>query len=242
VVDRSEVPAVHVREHRHRDIGGGWARAAVFGVSDGLVSNVGLVLGVAGADPGADVVRIAGLAGLLAGAISMAAGEYNSMRVQAELFERELRVERTEIERNPAIEADELAERYRTRGVESGLARELAESIMDDAEVALGFHAREELGVDPQHLGSPVRAAVSSFASFTAGASVAVVPWFVLDGAAALVVTVVAALVAAVGVGLAISRFTEGSTLRTVARQVAFTAVPAAVTYSIGSALGITLD
>ena len=230
------------REHDHRNIGGGWARAGVFGISDGLVSNVGLILGVAGADPGPGVVRLAGLAGLLAGAISMAAGEYNSMRVQAELFERELRLERREIERNPLLEADELAERYRSRGVSAGLARQLADSVMDDPEVALEFHAREELGVIPGELGSPVRAAASSFAAFTVGAGAPLLPWFVADGTSALVVTLVVALAAALAVGWAVARFTEGAPLRAMARQVAFTAVPAAVTYAIGSVVGVTLE
>jgi vacuolar iron transporter family protein len=214
----------------------------VFGISDGLVSNVGLVLGVAGASPGGGVVRVAGLAGLLAGAISMAAGEYNSMRVQAELYERELALERRELERNPLDETIELAERYEARGMEPGLARKVADDIMRDPDVALEVHAREELGVIPGQLGSPVRAAAASFASFTVGALVPLVPWFVLAGSAALVATLVAALVAAVAVGFAISRFTEGSALRTIGRQVLFTAVPAALTFAIGSAIGINLD
>jgi VIT1/CCC1 family predicted Fe2+/Mn2+ transporter len=228
-------------EH-HRDIGGGAARAAVFGVSDGLVSNVGLVLGMAGADAGGGVVVVAGIAGLVAGAVSMAAGEYNSMRVQAELFERELALERREIERNPSVEAAELAQRYQSRGLDPELARELARDVMNDPDLALEFHARDELGVGPGQLGSPVGAAVSSFATFTAGAAVPLVPWFFLDGGVALAVTLAAALVAALAVGFAISRFTEGRPLRAMARQVAFTAVPAAVTYAVGSVIGIRLD
>jgi vacuolar iron transporter family protein len=214
----------------------------VFGISDGLVSNVGLVLGVAGASTGGGVVRVAGLAGLLAGAISMAAGEYNSMRVQAELYERELALERRELERNPLDETAELAERYEARGMEPGLARKVADDIMRDPDVALEVHAREELGVIPGQLGSPLGAAAASFASFTVGALVPLVPWFVLSGSAALVATLIAALVAAVAVGFAISRFTEGSALWTIGRQVLFTAVPAALTFAIGSAIGINLD
>ncbi|MEZ5228738.1 MAG: VIT1/CCC1 transporter family protein [Acidimicrobiales bacterium] len=124
----STIPMPPIDEHHHRDIQGGAARAAVFGMSDGLVSNVGLILGVAGADSSSSAVVLAGLAGLVAGAISMAAGEYNSMRVQSELLERELAMERREIERNPAVEAVELAQRYQSRGVDPDLARNLANS------------------------------------------------------------------------------------------------------------------
>jgi vacuolar iron transporter family protein len=229
-------------EHGHRDVAGGAARAAVFGVSDGLVSNVGLIVGVAGAERTADLVQVAGLAGLLAGAISMAAGEYNSMRVQRELFERELTLERREIERNPSVEAVELAQRYQSRGVDPDLARELAQSLMSDPELALEFHAREEMGVDPRNLGSPVAAAAASFAAFTVGAALPLLPWFALDGTVALVVTLVVALAAALAIGLAISRFTELSSVRSMARQVAFTAVPAGLTFLLGSLLGVNLD
>lgn len=235
-------PAPPVAEHHHRDIAGGAARAAVFGISDGLVSNVGLILGVAGAATDASVVRLAGLAGLVAGAISMAAGEYNSMRVQAELYERELDLERREIQRNPSVEAVELAQRYQSRGVDPDLARDLARSLISDPDLALEFHAREELGVVPGELGSPVAAAVSSLAAFTVGALAPLLPWFVLSGTPALVVTLVVALVAALAVGYATSRFTEGSAVRTMARQVAFTAVPAALTYAIGNLVGVNLD
>src|SRR5205809_998364 len=116
-------PAPPMPEHHHRDIQGGAARAAVFGVSDGLVSNVSLILGVAGADPGAGVVRLAGLAGLIAGAVSMAAGEYVSMKAQSELLERELDLERVELRRNPHVETVELAQIYQSRGVNADRAR-----------------------------------------------------------------------------------------------------------------------
>lgn len=226
-------------EHHHRDVQGGSARAAVFGVSDGLVSNVGLILGVAGADPAPSIVRLAGLAGLVAGAISMAAGEYNSMKVQSELLERELELERIEIRRNPEAETAELALVYESRGMRPEQARELAETVMNDPEVALETHAREELGVDPEQLGSPFGAAASSFAAFSFGALVPLVPWFLASGTAAVVASLVAALVAAVAVGGAIGRFTGRPLPRTVARQVLFTLVPAALTYAIGSAVGV---
>lgn len=232
------IPEPPVDEHHHRDIQGGAARAAVFGISDGLVSNVGLILGVAGADTDPSVVRLAGLAGLVAGAISMAAGEYNSMRVQSELFEREIALERSEIERNPSVEAAELAQRYQSRGVDPDLARQFAESLIHNPEAALEFHAREELGVIPGELGSPMGAAGSSFLAFTLGAIIPLVPWFVTGGGVAKLASILVALVMAVAVGIGIARLTEGSMARSVVRQVAFTAVPAALTYAIGSAIG----
>ncbi len=235
-------PSPPVDEHHHRDIGGGSARAAVFGVSDGLVSNVGLILGVAGAEASSTPVLIAGLAGLVSGAISMAAGEYNSMRVQAELFEREIALERRELERNPAVEAVELAQRYQSRGVNPDIALDLANDVMSDPELALEFHAREELGITPGELGSPREAAVASFAAFAAGAVVPLVPWFFIEGGTAVIVSLVLALVGAILVGLAIGIFTEASRWRTVSRQILFTAVPALLTYAIGSAIGVTLD
>ncbi|MFP5322407.1 MAG: VIT1/CCC1 transporter family protein [Acidimicrobiia bacterium] len=234
-------PEPPVAEHHHRDVRGGAARAAVFGISDGLVSNVGLILGVAGADPAPSVVRVAGLAGLVAGAISMAAGEWNSMRVQAELFEREVALERLEIRRHPQVEQAELEQLYRSRGVTPSASRALAESVMADEELAVRTHAREELGIDPDELGSPTAAAVSSFAAFAVGAVIPLVPWFIGSGTAAMVASLVAALVAAVVIGVVIARFTERPAARVAARQVAFTAVPAALTYTIGTLVGVSV-
>jgi len=148
-------------EHQHRNIRDGGARAAVFGISDGLVSNVSLVLGIAAAHTPNNVVRLAGFAGLLGGAFSMAAGEYVSMRAQRELFEREIEIERTEIRRSPDIERQELATLYEGRGLEPALAGQLATTMMEDPDRALEAHAREELGIDPNSLGSPIQAALS---------------------------------------------------------------------------------
>jgi len=225
--------------HRHRDVQGGAARAAVFGVSDGLVSNMGLILGVAGASPAPGVVRLAGLAGLIAGAISMAAGEYNSMKVQAELLDRELRVEARELARHPEYEIAELAEAYEARGLSPEQARAMSETIMRDPEAALDVHAREELGIDPQNLGSPWAAAWSSFVCFSGGALVPLVPWFVSEGAAATVWSLGLGVLAAIAVGLVIGRTTARSLPRAVVRQVLFTVVPAGLTYAIGAALGV---
>ncbi len=160
------------RSHRHRDVQGGVARASVFGVSDGLVSNASLILGVAGANVDASFVRLAGIAGLIAGAVSMAAGEYVSMRAQQELFERELELERLEIEHNPETELAELVQLYRNRGLSESTAVEVATQLMSSPEQALEVHAREELGVAPDALGSPVGASVGSFLSFCVGALV----------------------------------------------------------------------
>jgi VIT1/CCC1 family predicted Fe2+/Mn2+ transporter len=226
-------------EHHHRDVRGGAARAAVFGVSDGLVSNVGLILGVAGADPAPGVVRLAGLAGLIAGAVSMAAGEYNSMRVQTELLQRELDLERRELRRNPHVETVELSQLYQSRGVDPDRARELAEEMMRDPELALQTHASEELGIDPNELGSPVGAATSSFFAFSAGAVVPLIPWFFMGHGGAIVASLVAALIAAVAVGIAVARFTDRAPWVTIGRQVLFTLVPAAITFAIGSAVGV---
>ena len=225
-------------EHHHRDVRGGAARAAVFGVSDGLVSNVGLILGVAGADPAPAVVRVAGIAGLVAGAISMAAGEYNSMKVQSELLARELDMERRELRRNPHVETVELSHIYQSRGVDPDRARELAEEMMRDPEIALQTHAREELGIDPNELGSPSRAAMSSFVAFTVGAVVPLLPWFFGGHGGAIVASLVLALVAAVAVGVAIARFTERPAAVVAGRQIVFTMVPAAITYAIGYLVG----
>ena len=190
-------------EHHHRDVSGGTARAAVFGVSDGLVSNVCLILGVAGAAATSNpsFVRLAGLAGLVGGAFSMAAGEYVSMRAQTELLERELEIERRAIKRRPETERRELAAIYRSRGVQPATADELAREMMRDPEVALETHAREELGVDPTSLGSPSGAAVSSFVAFSIGAVVPLLPWFFLKGMTAVMLSVIFGAIAAVVVG-----------------------------------------
>ncbi len=225
-------------EHQHRDVRGGAARAAVFGISDGLVSNVGLILGVAGADPAPAVVRVAGLAGLIAGAISMAAGEYNSMKVQSELLERELMIERRELRRHPHAETVELSHIYQSRGLDPDRARELAEQMMRDPDLALQTHAREELGIDPDQLGSPVHAAGSSFVAFTIGAVIPLLPWFAIGHGGAIVASLVLAVIAAVVVGAATARFTGRPATAVAARQLAFTLIPAAVTFVIGHLVG----
>ena len=175
-------PAPPRSHHEHRSVAGGAARASVFGVSDGLVSNISLILGFAGSGAHASVVRLAGLAGLLAGAISMAAGEWVSVSAQNELITRELDVERRELARNPEAETAELTRLYESRGVPAGPARETAEAVMRVPETALSVHAREELGVSPETLPNPWLVAAVSFGCFALGAALPVIPWLIGSG------------------------------------------------------------
>ncbi len=227
--------------HSHRSVTGGEARAAVFGASDVLVSNVSLILGVAGADVGADIVRVTGLAGLVAGAVSMAAGEWVSMQAQRELLERELARERRELERNPKGEAAELAALYRSRGLDPESAQAVAEAIAADVEVALDVHAREELGVDPDSLGSPFGAAASSFGAFAVGAVVPLVPWFFTSGAGAIALSMVLAVLTAAVLGGLLAVYTARSIVKSALRQVLIAAGAAGVTYLIGAAVGVNV-
>lgn len=227
--------------HRHRDVQGGAARAAVFGISDGLVSNVALILGIAGASTDPTFVRVAGVSGLLAGAISMAAGEYVSLRAQAELVERELEIERRSIAENPEAETAELAAIYRERGLDPDHADQVAEGLMADPEVALDVHAREELGVNPAQLGNPMVASASSFGSFALGAFVPLVPWLGGGGNNAVWASVILGLSVAALVGVVLARLTERSVVRTVARQLLVVGGACGATYLIGTALGTSV-
>ena len=228
--------------HEHRNLKGGSARAAVFGVSDGLVSNVSLILGVAGAHPSASVVRLAGLAGLIAGACSMAVGEYLSVSAQVELTERELRIERHEIQHRPGKELAELVALYESRGVKPDTAREVATALMADPEQALEVHAREEMGVDPANLGAPLAAAASSFAAFVVGAFVPLIPWLTASRAttAAIVASMVLAAIGAVLIGLVLARFTGRPRWRVAGRQLLFAAISAAIAYGVGALVGVS--
>ena len=227
--------------HRHRDVQGGVARAAVFGISDGLGSNVALILGIAGASTDPTFVRVAGVSGLLAGAISMAAGEYVSLRAQAELVERELEIERRSIAENPEAETAELAAIYRERGLDPDHADQVAEGLMADPEVALAVHAREELGVNPTQLGNPMVASASSFGSFALGAFVPLVPWLGGGGNNAVWASVILGLSVAALVGVVLARLTERSVVRTVARQLLVVGGACGATYLIGTALGTSV-
>jgi VIT1/CCC1 family predicted Fe2+/Mn2+ transporter len=228
----------HLPPHRHRDIGGGGPRAAVFGVSDGLVTNVSLVLGMAGASPGGSIVRLAGVAGLIAGSFSMAAGEYLSMRAQRELMERELEIERRSLQRHPKGEAAELRGTYVQRGIDPTVADDMVQEVMQDPDLALETHAREELGISVQTLGSPWQAALASFVTFALGAFIPLVPWLIGSGTAAIVASVVVGAVAAFMVGAVLAKFTERPILPSALRQVAVTTVAAGVTFGVGRAIG----
>jgi VIT1/CCC1 family predicted Fe2+/Mn2+ transporter len=222
----------------HRDLQGGAARAAVFGVSDGLLTNISLILGVAGANPPAAVVLLAGLAGLVAGAFSMAAGEFVSMSAQSELLQRELDVERRELERHPEAETRELAALYRLRGIEEADARRLAEAVMKDPEIALEVHAREELGLRPGKTGNPWQAAGSSFVTFSIGAVIPLLPWFFISGAAAALASIILGAIAVLAVGWTVAIFTGRSRLRAALRQLAFATVAAGVAFLVGHLVG----
>jgi len=225
--------------HHHRNVSGGGYRAAVFGLSDGLVTNVSLILGVAGAHPGGAFVRLAGVAGLVAGAFSMAAGEFVSMRAQTELMQRELEVERRALRRWPRDERDELVAIYVRRGIHRRIAEQLVDEVMADPELALETHAREELGFDPRTIGSPIQATVSSFFSFALGAVFPLIPWLVGSGTAATIGSIVIGAVTALVVGWLIGAFTGRSRVRTAARQVVVAAVAAGITYGIGRGVGV---
>jgi VIT1/CCC1 family predicted Fe2+/Mn2+ transporter len=235
--ERPDVP--EPRPEHHRDIQGGTARAAVFGVSDGLLTNVSLILGVAGASPTAGLVRLAGIAGLVAGAISMAAGEYISMSAQRDLFHRELAVEREELRRNPDLERRELVAVYVGRGVPRAIAEDFVEALTRDPEVALQVHSHEELGIDPSRTGSPFGAAASSFVSFAIGAVIPLFPWFFATGWGAALVSIVLGAVAAAAIGCAIGYYSERSMVRAALRQLLITAGAAAVTFGVGRLVGV---
>ncbi|GAA2101354.1 VIT1/CCC1 transporter family protein [Actinomadura alba] len=222
--------------HEHRDVTGGWLRPAVFGAMDGLVSNFALIAGVAGGRADQEVVVLAGLAGLAAGAFSMAAGEYISVASQAELAEAEIEVERSELARHPRAEQAELARLYEARGLEPELAAEVARQLSRDPEEALRVHAEAELGVSPDDLPSPLLAAGSSFLSFAVGAFLPVLPY--LLGAQSLWP---AALIAAAGLFLAgavVSKITARSWWFGGLRQFAFGGVAALITFAVGSLIG----
>lgn len=218
---------------------GGGARAAVFGISDGLVSNTSLVLGIAGASAATGLVRLAGLAGLLGGAFSMAAGEYISMRAQSELWRREIEIERRELERRPESERRELAHLYESRGMPADLARRVAEELMADPETALETHAREELGINPNSTGKPIQAAVVSFATFSVGALMPLLPFLFLHSSTATLGAVAVAGFSALIVGGLLSIFTGRKWWFSAMRQLLICAAAGAVTYGIGSAIGV---
>ncbi len=218
----------------------GTLRAMIFGASDGLVSNLSLVMGVAGAaTQNPSFILLAGIAGLLAGSFSMAAGEYISMQSQRELFERQIALERAEMEAMPEEEEAELAAAYRAKGFSAEEAARIAHRIFRDPETALDTLVREELGLDPDELGSPLRAAFGSFLAFAVGAIIPVVPYLFGGGTTALLVSLGISLVALFAVGAGVSLLTGRSMLFSGVRQLLIGLVAALVTYGIGSIIGV---
>ena len=214
----------------------------MFGASDGLVSNVLLIVGLAGADASAPVVRAAGIAGLLAGAISMAAGEYVSVRAQNDLVTREVERERQALAEDPEEETEELAEVYIERGMDPEQAREMAELVMQNPDMALEVHAREELGVAPNELASPLSSAAWSFFAFAIGAVVPLIPWFASSSSGAVWFSVGAAVAGAAFIGASLALATGHSVLRGVARHVGIAIAAALAIYFVGGALGAVAD
>jgi vacuolar iron transporter family protein len=226
---------VHDHGHHHRDVSGGWLRPAVFGAMDGLVTNVSLIAGVGGGGASAHTIVLTGLAGLVAGAGSMAAGEYVSVSSQNELVQAEVNKERLELENNAAAEQAELAAMLRGRGVSAATAWQAAAEISANPDMALAVHALEELGVDPGELPSPVVAAGASLASFAAGAVVPLLPY--LAGSDALGLALGLAAVAAIVGGGMVARLTDRPFWRGAVRQLALGGCAAAITYLIGMAI-----
>ncbi len=229
-------------EGRHRSAGGNALRAAVLGANDGLVSNLSLVMGVAGAELANHAILLTGLAGLLAGAISMALGEWISVQSSRELYEKQIKTEKEEIETAPEEEAEELALIYQARGIEETQARALATSIMKNRETALGTLAREELGINPEELGgSAWEAAITSFVLFAAGAILPVIGFVFLSGTTAVIASAALSAVGLFVIGASITLFTGRPVLSSGTRQVIFGLAAATVTFLIGRLVGVTV-
>jgi VIT1/CCC1 family predicted Fe2+/Mn2+ transporter len=223
-------PEIH---HEHRDVSGGWLRPTVFGMNDGLVSNFAIIAGIAGAGSSGTQIALAGWAGLVGGAFSMATGEYISVQSQNESTRAEVEVERHELTHNAEAERAELAQMYVTRGVDPELADQVATQLSRDPEQALLIHAQEELGVDPHQLPSPWVAAFSSITAFSVGAFLPLLPY--LFSASTVWYSAVLALAALFGTGALTSRFTVRSWLFSGVRQLLIGAAAAAVTYGVGN-------
>ena len=222
--------------HQHRDVSGGWLRPAVFGAMDGLVTNVSLIAGVGGGGGSAHTMVLTGLAGLAAGAFSMAAGEFVSVSSQNELVAAEVRKERSELENHPDAERRELAAVFRQRGVDADLADRVAQQVSEHPEEALGLHVREELGVDHTELPSPVAAAAASLVTFAVGALIPLLPY--LLGYSSLGAALVLAAIAAFVGGGVVARITARPFLRGALRQLMLAAVAAGLTFCIGHLVG----
>lgn len=226
---------------RHLGVGGGNLRATVFGVNDGLVSNASLVMGIAGANAEPGTVLMTGVAGLLAGALSMAAGEYVSVRSQRDMYEYQIALEKEELAEYPEEEAEELALIYEARGLELEQARGMARTLLSRPEQALDVLAREELGLNPDDLGSPLGAAVSSFLAFAVGASLPLLPFLVRGLAQPLWWTIGLTAVALAGIGLALSLFTGRGAWQGALRMLLIGGGAGVVSFLVGRLLGVVL-
>ncbi|MGH2828878.1 MAG: VIT1/CCC1 transporter family protein [Actinomycetota bacterium] len=241
-IGKSSPARIATIESRHRVGTGGALRAATFGVNDGLVSNLALVMGVAGGAGSSRLVLLAGVAGLVAGAFSMGAGEWISVRSQRELYEREIEIEREELELFPDEERIELALIYRSKGLDKETAAAVADRIIAQPDIALDTLAREELGLDPDSLGSPWVAAMSSFVAFAVGAVLPVIPFMIGTGGVALAVAggLSGAMLALTGAS--ISLLTGRNAFVSSARMVLVGGVAAGMTYGIGSLIGVAVS
>jgi vacuolar iron transporter family protein len=232
----SEAPAAEAHEHSHADVSGGWLRAAVFGAMDGLVTNTALVAGVGGGGASSRAIVLSGVASLVAGAISMALGEYTSVRTQNEQLDLEVEKERRELERNPRGELAELVQMLRVRGV-GGEGEQVAVQLHRDPDTALRLHVVAELGLNPADKPSPWTAAVSSFLTFATGAVIPLLPY--LLGFSVLAAALICGAVGLAVAGALSSRFTPRPWWYAAARQLLFGAVAAGVTYAVGLAIGV---
>jgi VIT1/CCC1 family predicted Fe2+/Mn2+ transporter len=226
-------------ESRHTSGRSGTLRATIFGVSDGLVSNLALVMGVAGASDSGSIILLAGIAGLLAGSFSMAAGEYISMQSQRELFERQIALAKAQLEAMPEEEQKELAALYMAKGFTREEADTIAARMFEDPRTALDTLVREELGLDPDELGSPWGAAIGSFLAFCVGAIIPVLPYLFGSGTTAFVLSFVLSLGALFLVGAGVSLLTGRSLVFSGLRQMGLGAAAAAVTYAVGKVIGV---
>lgn len=234
--------AEHEDHPDHRALAGGTARAGVFGLSDGLVTNVSLIIGFAASGVGSDVVRLAGVASAVAGAVSMAAGEWVSVKAQNDLVQREMALELRELKHNASAETSELAGIYRSHGMSPAQAAASAAEVMRDPERAVMVHAREEFGLDPAHLPNPVSVAITSLVSFLIGALLPVVPWMVDGGNGARVASIAIGVVTAALAGGTIARQSERPMVFGGVRQVLILLLAVGVTYAIGSVVGINVS
>jgi VIT1/CCC1 family predicted Fe2+/Mn2+ transporter len=225
-------------ENHHADVSGGWLRPAVFGAMDGLVTNIALIAGVGGGGLAVHSVILTGFAGLVAGAVSMGLGEYTSVRTQNDQVAHELAKERHELEHNPDVEAEELAGIWISRGLPEKLARQVADVLSNNPDVALRVHAQEELGVNPEEQPSPWTAAASSFLCFSVGALVPIVPY--LFGATALWLSLAVGGVGLFVAGALTARFTSRTWYGSGLRQLALGLAAAGATYLIGRAIGVS--